>query len=351
MEVREQRDQELHLGVIHWRHIPALLLLLMVVACDRDGAAVVHADTNYPWELPPGFPVPPYPDDNPPTLASARLGKALFFDHRLSRDGSISCASCHHPDRGFSDTVALSLGVDGRVGIRNAPSLVNIAYHAPFFRDGGVPTLEQQVIHPVHDEAEMDHNIHAAAERLRNEEPYRSLALEAYGRPLDGWVLTRALASYERTLIGGWSRWDRWMQGDATALSAAEVRGWDLFNSEALNCGACHVGHTLTDHAFHNVGQYDTYADEGRERISLDPEDNGKFKTPTLRNIALTAPYMHDGAMATLEEVVGHFAGGGRPHAAKSTAMRNFAMTAEERADLLAFLHALTDERPIDQVP
>lgn len=302
-------------------------------------------------QLPVGFPLPNAPSENPMTDASVRLGKALFFDTRLSRTNTISCASCHHVDRAFSDTLPMSVGVDGATGMRNSPTLANVTYHTSFFRDGGVPTLEQQVIAPIHDEVEMDYNITLAAETLRDLEPYRSLSMKAYARPLDPYVITRAIASYERTLISGWSRYDRYLQGDATAMTEAEVRGLQLFNSETLNCTACHGGFDLSDHDLHNVGQYLQYADSGQARITLRPQDNGKFKTPTLRNIALTAPYMHNGSMATLEEVLEHFASGGLPHANRDPEMRSFALTSGERQDLIAFLNALTDDRSLDQVP
>jgi cytochrome c peroxidase len=296
--------------------------------------------------------MPPVPEENPLTVASVSLGKALFFDPRLSRDGTISCATCHHPDRAFSDTVALSLGIEGRTGFRNSPTLGNVAYHPNFFRDGGVPTLERQVIAPVSDVAEMDHSLEGAAEAVADDQRYQRLSQLAYGRELDPFVITRALASYERTLLSGWSRFDRYFyQGQSTALTESEVRGWELFRSGTLNCTACHSGFDFSDHSFQNIGQYEDYTDPGRERISLDPADNGKFKVPTLRNIALTGPYMHDGAMITLEEVVDHFASGGMAHPNKSPLIPSFALTAVEKADLIAFLHALTDERSLDQVP
>jgi cytochrome c peroxidase len=353
VEAGEQHREELQPVVVRVPHIVVFLLVGVAVWGCRKDPRSPQEDEDMPFalQLPAGFPMPATPDDNPLTLASVQLGKALFFDARLSRDGTISCASCHHPERAFSDEVALSVGVDGRMGERNSPTLANVGYHTLFFRDGGVTRLEEQVIHPVHDAAEMDHSIHAAAERLRGEEPYRTLSMRAYGRPLDGRVLTWAIANYERTLVSGWSRWDRWMQGDAAAMSAAEVRGWELFNSEALNCNACHSGFDLSDHEFHNVGLYLDYNDPGRGRVTLQQVDEGRFKTPTLRNIALTAPYMHDGSMGTLEEVVDHFASGGKPHANKSPELRTFGLAPEQKADLIAFLHALTDERPIDQVP
>ena len=335
------------------RALLIIALLALLVACRRETEDERGMEENplFSLQLPVGFPFPSNPAENPLTDASVRLGKALFFDTRLSRTNTISCASCHHVDRAFSDTVPLSVGVDGATGMRNSPTLANVAYHTSFFRDGGVPTLERQVIAPVHDEVEMDHNITLAAETLRDLEPYRSLSMKAYGRPLDPFVITRAIASYERTLISGWSRYDRYLQGEASAMTDAEVRGMQLFNSETLNCTACHGGFDLSDHDFHNVGQYLQYADSGRARITLRSQDNGKFKTPTLRNIALTAPYMHNGSMATLEEVIEHFASGGLPHANRDPEMRSFALTSEERPDLIAFLNALTDDRSLDQVP
>ncbi len=326
--------------------------LLAITACRKDpGVPIAEMDSPFPLLLPAGSPFPETPSDNPLTTASVQLGKALFFDKRLSRDGTVSCASCHLPDHAFSDITAVSTGIEGRMGERNSPTLANVAYHQNYFRDGGVPTLEQQAIAPIHDDNEMDHDIHAVAAELREEEPFAKLSMLAYGKPMDGWVVTRALASYQRTLISGWSRWDRWMQGDAQALTPAEVRGWQLFNSNSLGCTNCHDGFDLKDHDFHNIGLYSEYADPGRARITLDPADEGKFKTPTLRNITLTAPYMHDGSMATLEEVMDHYAMGGHPHPNLSHLMRDFTLNAKDKADVIAFLNALTDDRSLDQVP
>ncbi|MBL7939513.1 MAG: cytochrome-c peroxidase [Flavobacteriales bacterium] len=331
----------------------ALVCTLLIVGCRKDPAIPMpQADAPFPLQLPAGAPFPEVPDDNPLTVASVQLGKALFFDPRLSRDGTVSCASCHHPDRAFSDTVALSVGIDQQTGGRNAPSLANVAYHPYFFRDGGVSTLERQVIAPVQDPLEMDHSLELAAAAVSGDVEYEQLSRSAYGRPMDGFVVTRAIANYERTLISGWSRFDRYFyQNDGTALTDAEVRGWDLFRSAALNCTACHSGFDLSDHSFQNIGQYLDYADPGRERISLDPLDNGKFKVPTLRNIALTAPYMHDGSIPTLDGVIDLFASGGLPHPNRSPLLPNFALNADQKGDLIAFLNALTDERSIDQVP
>lgn len=325
---------------------------LLLVGCRKDPAIVdEEVDLPFALELPPGATFPLIPVDNPLTQASVALGKALFFDPRLSRDGTISCASCHHTDRAFSDTVAFSSGVEGRLGMRNSPTLGNVAYHPSFFRDGGVPTLERQVIAPVQDPLEMDHSVQLAAAVVASDPEYQRLSMLAYKRSMDALVLTRAIANYERTLISGWSRYDRFAQGDANAMTEAEVRGWELFTSEELNCTACHAGFDFSDHSFQNIGQYMEYADRGRERITLDHADVGRFKVPTLRNIALTAPYMHDGAMGTLSEVIDHFASGGLPHPNKSPLLTTFVLSAEQKGDLIAFLNALTDERSLDQVP
>jgi cytochrome c peroxidase len=323
----------------------------LLSSCRHGTDDSLEPDRPFNLQSPPGFPAMPSPDDNPLTEASVAMGKALFFDERLSRDGTVSCASCHFPERAFSDTLPLSLGVDGLPGMRNAAPLTNLAWHSGYFRDGGVPTLEQQAIAPIHDPLEMDFSITRAAADLRNLEPYATLSRRAYGKPMEAYELTRALAAYQRTLVSGWSRYDRYLGGDAGALTASEQNGLALFRSDALNCTACHGGFDLSDHGYHNVGQYLSYADPGRERITLAPSDNGKFKTPTLRNIVLTAPYMHDGSMATLEEVIDFFAAGGLPHVNRDPEMLSFALSPQDKADLIAFLRALTDERPIDQVP
>lgn len=306
----------------------------------------------FPLDLPVGLPFPPISEGNPLTMSSVQLGKALFFEPRLSRDGTVSCNSCHSTTHAFSDTLPLSFGIDGQAGMRNGPTLGNVAYHPYFFRDGGVPTLEQQVIAPIQDPVEMDYHIQEAAVALREVEPYASMSMRAYGRPMDAYVITRAIANYERTLISGWSRFDRFMYyGETTAMSPSEQNGWALFSSTELNCTGCHSGFDLTDHSFQNIGQYLEYADPGRERITFQPTDNGKFKVPTLRNIALTAPYMHDGSMTTLNEVIDHFESGGQAHPNKSPILTTFVLTPQERTDLIAFLNALTDDRSLDQVP
>lgn len=333
------------------RYVVGIAVLALFAACSHPEQELLEPDRPFNVLLPAGFPPIPSPSDNPITEASVAMGKALFFDERLSRTGSVSCGSCHFPERAFSDTLPRSIGVDGLPGMRNAAPLINLAWHNGYFRDGGVPTLEQQVIAPIHDPLEMDFSITRAAADLRNQEPYLTLSQRAYGKTMEAWELSRAIAAYERTLVSGWSRYDRYLNGDASALTPSEQHGLELFRSEALNCTACHGGFDLSDHGYHNLGQYLSYTDPGRERITLNPADNGRFKTPSLRNIARTAPYMHDGSVASLEAVIEFFSTGGLPHVNRDPEMQSFALSPQDKADLVAFLHALNDERPIDQVP
>ncbi|MEO7080747.1 MAG: cytochrome c peroxidase [Flavobacteriales bacterium] len=327
-----------------------VLIALMLIGCTKEEAPVIIAGDPFILQLPPGAPAPLIPSNNPLTLASVKLGKALFFDERLSLGRGISCASCHHPDNAFSDTVALSSGVGGRTGFRNAPSLANLAYHPLLMRDGGAPSLEQQVLIPLLDSQEMDATVDAVLASLRDVEPYRSGSMAAYGRPFDLFVLTASLANYQRTLISGHSRFDRFLYtGDATALTPQEQNGWMIFNGDRGKCSTCHSGFDLSDHGFHNIGTTLDHAhDAGRQRLTLQPDDRGKFKTPTLRNIALTAPYMHDGSMLSLEEVIEHFNSGGLGDPNKSSLIQSLELSIQEKVDLVAFLRSLTDERSLD---
>lgn len=331
-----------------------LASVLFLVACRRD-EALVQQELNpaYHVELAPGAPALPVPLENPLTVAGVRLGKALFFEKRLSNPAIVSCGDCHLPGKAFADTLPFSIGSNGSLGFRNSPTLGNVAYQQRLFMDGGVPTLEYQVLAPIHDFREMDSDINAVAVLLRNEEPYATLSQLAYGRQLDAYVITRAIASYERTLVSGWSRADRYIYAnEAGALTAQEISGMGIFNSTVTNCSTCHSGYDLTDRDYHNIGlTLDHSADEGRARITLRQQDIGRFKTPTLRNIALTAPYMHDGSLPTLEAVIDHFATGGLAQPNLSPHMQSFTLSAQEKADLVAFLNSLTDERSLDQVP
>jgi cytochrome c peroxidase len=322
------------------------LLLLVLAACQKeDPAPALPQDTDvYTLSIPTGFPMPDIPADNALTKSRVALGRRLFYDPALSADSTRSCASCHAPHLAFSDSTAVSLGIENRAGTRNAPTLANVAYQQKLLREGGVPTLEMQILVPFQERHEFDFNILLAAERLNRMPEYVQMAETAYGRKPDAFVITRSIAAFERTLLSGDAPFDQWFfQGKNEAISASAKRGYDLFQSEKLNCGTCHTGFLLTNQSFTNNGLYEVYPDSGRFRLTGLESDRAVFKVPTLRNIALTAPYMHDGSLPTLEAVLDHYQTGGKAHPNKSPLLKPFALTAQERTDLLAFLQSLTD--------
>lgn len=285
------------------------------------------------------------PADNAFLAERVELGKALFFDPILSVDSSRSCASCHIPAYAFSDTLAFSLGVEDRVGTRNSPSLANVGYQVALLREGGVPTLEMQVLVPIQEHHEFATNILDVAKKVGEVPRYRDLAERAYGRTPDPFVITRAIAAFERTLISGNSRFDQWSyQGDWKALSPSAIRGLDLFQSDRLGCASCHSGFLFTDQSFANNGLYEEYADPGRYRLTGIESDRAVFKVPSLRNVEVTAPYMHDGSLKDLREVVLHYQHGIQDHPNKSPLLRTFQLTDRETDDLINFLKSLTDE-------
>ncbi|MFZ6050889.1 cytochrome-c peroxidase [Halocola ammonii] len=301
---------------------------------------------SYELEIPAGFPEPTIPEDNQLTSERVELGKHLFYDKRLSANNAISCASCHKQQLAFADSKPLSMGHNGREGFRNSPTLANVAYQETFMMDGGVSTLALQSLAPIHDEEEMGFNINEVVIKLNADSELKKKSKEAYGRDsLDAWVITRALASFQRILISGNSRYDQFEhQGRSYVLTKEEKRGMKLFFSEKTQCGSCHAGFNFSDGNFHNIGLYEKYEDPGRERISNKSEDYGKFKTPTLRNIELTAPYMHDGSLSTLEEVIEHFNNGGSNHKNQDSRVKPLNLSDEEQSELIAFLKTLTDE-------
>lgn len=328
-------------------HTLTLTLTCAFVAagCSSDPSAPSEpAVEGAVVSVPADFPALPQPDDNQLTVARAALGRALFYDKRLSRDETIACASCHVQAHAFADPAPLSLGVDGQLGTRNAPGLFNLAWVTSFFWDGGVPSLELQAVAPIRNPLEMDTTLAAVSERLAADADLFAAFEAAYGEGPSQSSVPRALAAFVRTLVSGDSRWDRFRRGDTRALSAAEQRGHELFNGERAECFHCHVGFNLTTNAFRNNGVAPDDPDAGRQLISSRSIDAGRFRVPSLRNVAVTAPYMHDGSLATLEEVVEHYAAGGRGHPNTDPLILPLDLSAREKADLVAFLRALTDE-------
>jgi cytochrome c peroxidase len=270
----------------------------------------------------------PAPASNPLTRENVAVGRRLFFDKRLSRDGTLACASCHDPARAFSDGRAVARGIHGTEGTRNAPALINRGYGRSFFWDGRADSLERQALQPILNPIELG---------LTETEIEHRTGMKSTD-------VTAALASYVRTIRSGDSRFDRYAAGRVDSLNALEKSGLQLFRGKG-GCGACHIGPNFTDENFHNTGvawRDGRLADEGRFGVSGNPRDHGAFKTPTLREIARTAPYMHDGSLATLEDVVEFYSEGGRPNPGLDSGIRPRHFTVEEKRALAAFLQTLS---------
>lgn len=353
--------------------ILALVGLVALAGCRRDGPAA-----------PAGLGLPPLavPADNPITPEKAELGRRLFVDRRLSPNGTMSCAMCHVPEQGFAAReLATAVGIEGRSVRRNAPTVLNVAWQQRLFHDGREVSLEDQVWGPLLAPNEMGNpSIGYVLERVRSLREYDGTFERAFGgKGVSAERLAAALATYERTLVAGGSPFDRWRYGgDASAMGGLERRGLEVFTGKG-RCATCHrVGPRdalFTDHGFHNTGigwRRSTRAPErtrvtlapgvfadldrrtlasfseppapdvGRYEITLDPADRWAYKTPSLRNVALTAPYMHDGSLATLEAVVAFYDAGGIDNPGKSPLVSPLALTPEERAALVAFLRALS---------
>ncbi len=301
---------------------------IVCLASERDTSPV-----------PKGLPPVPHPEDNPPSPEKIALGKQLFFDKRVSRGSKLACVNCHVPQKGYTDGKRFATGVTGKQGGRSAPSLINAAYNRFLFWDGREPSLEAQALGPIQNPIEMNMSLEDLVAKLKPIEGYRTQFQEVFGGEITPERIAKALAAFERTILSGDAPYDRFQAGDKTALSAAAQRGMKLFFAEA-NCSACHPGPNFTDNAFHNVGiGIDRkQPDVGREAISKLGGDRGSFKTPTLREVALTAPYMHDGSLKTLEEVIKHYDKGGTPNEWLDDEVFELELTEQEKADLATFL-------------
>ncbi|GJM34260.1 MAG: methylamine utilization protein [Saprospiraceae bacterium] len=321
-----------------------VLVSLLLFTCKKTPKTLT-SDEAYPMHWPENFDPPLIPADNALTTARVALGKRLFFDPILSRDSTVSCNTCHKQEFAFADDLPISPGVEDRLGFRNAPSLANVAWLGVVNRDGGVVKLDLQASVPIEDENEMDFTLLEAADRLNKHPRYVQLCQEAYGRPADPFVITRALGAFQRTLISNNSPYDHYVfQQKTDALTESQIKGMQLFFSEKASCSNCHSGFNLTNNKFENNGLHENYdADTGRRRVTLKPEDEGKFRVPSLRNVALTAPYMHDGTRQTLESVIEHYNSGGSNHPLKNPLIRPLALSPEEKTDLIHFLESLTD--------
>jgi cytochrome c peroxidase len=365
-----RRNQQPSLNSSHCRSTAAvplarwsavLLLLVLICGCKTVPSARPIGPASV-IKAPLGLPPISTPPDNPPTANSIALGRQLFYDTRLSKDNSLSCSSCHHPQYGFTDARELSTGVGGTLGLRHAPTLVNVAYAPALFWDGRAKSLEEQVGSPIADAREMNQSHDASIAKLEGDPAYKALFRNAFGT--EGITMERvenALASFERSILSGNSRFDQYeYQHKKDALSTAQIRGLAIFKDPAKgNCASCHtIGRNyalFTDGEFHNtgegVGDNEDFSDLGRFGVTKVQADRGQFKTPTLRNVAITGPYMHDGKLKTLKDVVDFYAGRGNSNPYLDKRMSSIELTGQDRSDLVEFLKSLTGEIPSNLGP
>ncbi len=360
-------------------------LLSLLAGCGGSSTTIDDGGANqtaFQWNIRTDLPLPVEPVDNPMTEAKFQLGRHLFYDQRLSGNGTQSCASCHHQDKAFTDGLTVAVGSQGDAHPRNSQSLANTAYNATLtWANPALLTIEQQIHTPLFSEDPLeqgitDSNRDAVLQRILDEPVYGPLfdaAFPEQGNAISFDNIVKAIACFTRGLTSFNSPFDRFETGNSNALSAAALRGMNLFFSEALECFHCHGGYNFSDSTvdrtmtfierpFHNTGLFniggsgDFPADNpGIFAITGDPGDRGKFRAPTLRNVALTAPYMHDGSIASLEDVLDFYAAGGRNITSGANAgdgrlnplkdgfINGFTLTAGDKADLIAFLHSLTD--------
>jgi len=276
------------------------------------------------------------PADNPLTPEKVELGRLLFFDVRLSADDSVACATCHSPEKAFADDSRVSIGINGRAGTRNTPAVINRVGDAEQFRDGRAATLEEQAKVPLINPSELGMPSHdAVVEKVKGISGYRDLFERAFGRDVNVDDIARAIASFERTIVSWDSRWDQFITGNAAVLSDSEMRGLIVFQGKG-RCIQCHSGWNLADEKYHNIGiGWDSpEPDEGRFAVTKTDKDRGAFRTPTLRDVALTGPYMHDGRFDTLEQVVDYYSNGVIANPYLDVEMRRSKLSLEETLEL-----------------
>jgi cytochrome c peroxidase len=343
------------------------LLAVGCVSCSQKPSqaprpAAKPVGTPISIAAPLGLPPVPIPPDNPPTAETVALGRRLYYDTALSVDNTVSCASCHAPQFAFGDGRPVSIGVQGQKGTRNALTVINAAYFATQFWDGRAPNLEKQAEGPMTNPVEMGHTLAGVEKKLNADPSYRTEFKRAFGSDtITIEMVEKSLASFERTVVSGNSPFDRYFYGgDNKALSASARRGLEVFRDPKKgNCAVCHtIGDSyalFTDNKFHNLGVgvklgmtgETELIDLGRFVVTHSATDKGAFKTPSLRNVALTAPYMHDGSDKNLKEVIDFYVGGGNsnPYLDKEIHPLDF-LSGQQRADLLEFLNSLTGEMP-----
>lgn len=325
----------------------ACIFALVCSACSEDKN--FENENRYEFKVPENFPQPIYTfENNEITQQGFELGRDLFYDPILSRDGSVSCNNCHIQATAFADSPAhpISIGVDNRLGIRNAPTLTNLAFYPEFFWDGGVTHLDFVPINAIESDFEMDETVENVVNKLNASNKYRSLFSDAFGvEEITLPFVLHALSQFTNMMISADSKYDKHIRGEGTSLSESELKGLALFQEK---CASCHSGALFTDFSYRNNGLDSTFVDQGRARITALDSDIGKFRVPSLRNIALSAPYMHHARFNTLEEVLDHYSSGMVYHNTIDEIFINddqlgIPLQANEKSAIIDFLHTLTD--------
>ncbi len=315
--------------------ITAFSIILTMLFCQKK---------DDPYKVPALIPAP---EDNKLTQERIELGKNLYFDPRLSGSNWISCATCHNPGLGFSDALPKALGHGMKELGRNSPTIYNTAFQKSQFWDGRAATLEEQAAGPIQAPGEMNQNADDLVKELSAIDGYKQLFEKAYSKEgITLKTITKAIASYERTILARDSSFDRWKAGNKNAVGDSAKNGFALFEGKA-RCVICHSGYNFTNNNFHNLGLKESKPDEGRMAVTKQQMNFGAFKTPTLRNLTLTAPYMHNGMYKTLEEVIEHYDRGGDVKTNLDPNMKPLGLTQQEKKDLVEFMKSLTDVRPI----
>lgn len=320
--------------------ILGLLILISSVSLNTSEGGKIEK-----WEMP----TVQFPENNPYSLESIELGGALFSEPLFSQDTSISCQTCHATFMALTDQLPVGEGIFGRQVTRNTPTLNNIGLHPYFMKDGKFLTLEDQVLGPIKDHREFNIDPEELVRRL-NSVPYLvEMSKKAYGSDLTIEIIQKAIANFERILVSKDTPFDAYMHGNNTAISKSAINGYKLFKSDQLNCIKCHNGFDFTNYSFQNNGTYKVYQDSGRAIMTKNKADIGKFKVPTLRNIDLTFPYMHNGSFKSLEDVIKHYEAGGKNSETQSHLINGFELSDNERQNLLDFLSSLTEYRYMDE--
>ncbi len=326
----------------------SMFLLLLIALSVMLMVPAVWAGDEYRPELPLGLDAEEYkiPKDNPLSKEKVELGRALYFDVRLSANDRVSCATCHTPKNAFTDGQPVSQGINRQQGGRSAPTVINRAFSTLQFWDGRAGSLEEQAKGPLTNPIEMGMSSHdAVVKKLKKIKGYRVWFKKVFKKDMNIDDLAKAIAAFERTVLSGNSRYDRYTAGDKNAMTPSDVRGLELFYGKA-RCATCHSGFNFSDEEYHNlgVGWNSGMADLGRYMVTKDADDIGGFKTPTLRDISNSAPYMHDGSEATLEQVVELYNSGGIKNPYLDPLMEPLNLSAEEIREIVAFMKALDGE-------